>query len=123
MLMPRYASCALKVRNLYAQQRNRKLLPNVVKNGTGTTGLRAGKSLREAAVAPTPNPLRQRDRYRAYLVRLWQDGPQSPWRASTQCVQTGEKRIFADLDSLCTFLHAQTKTVGDPPGATEDAHS
>ncbi len=46
--------------------------------------------------------------YQAYLVRLWQDSEQTPWRASTQCAQTGEKRFFADLAALYTFLMAQT---------------
>lgn len=49
-----------------------------------------------------------KDHYQAYLVRLWQDNSQAPWRASTQCVQTGERRFFGDLAALCAFLVAQT---------------
>lgn len=48
--------------------------------------------------------------YHAYLVRLWQDGPRAPWRASAQCAQTGEKRLFVDLEVLFTFLKTQTTT-------------
>ena len=46
--------------------------------------------------------------YQSYLVRLWQDSPHALWRASAQCVQTREILHFADLDTLFTFLWAQT---------------
>lgn len=46
--------------------------------------------------------------YTAYLVRLWQENEQSPWRASAQSAVTGEKVYFADLESLFAFLQAQT---------------
>jgi len=45
--------------------------------------------------------------YRAFLVRLWQDRPEAPWRASAQSVQTGEIVRFARLPALCAFLNAQ----------------
>lgn len=47
-------------------------------------------------------------RYAAYLVRLWQDGEQAPWRASAQSVHTGEKMMFASLEALFTFLEGHT---------------
>ena len=46
--------------------------------------------------------------YSAYLVRLWQEDAQRPWRASVQSVRTGEKFFFATLDELFAFLQAQT---------------
>ena len=46
--------------------------------------------------------------YHSYLVRIWQTHPQSAWRASAQCVQTGATILFADLATLCAFLSAQT---------------
>ena len=46
--------------------------------------------------------------YTAYLVRLWQDHPQGPWRASAQSVQTGERVLFASLAELFAFLEGQT---------------
>ena len=58
----------------------------------------------------TPNSLPHHTVYHAYLVRLWQDGPHAPWRASAQCAQTGEKRLFVDLDALFAFLQTQTTT-------------
>ena len=58
--------------------------------------------------SPTPPP--HHTIYHAYLVRLWQDGPHAPWRASAQCAQTGEKRLFVDLEALFAFLRTQTTT-------------
>jgi len=46
--------------------------------------------------------------YQSYLVRLWQDDRQAPWRAVAQSVQTGEVMHFIDLESLFTFLQTQT---------------
>ena len=48
-------------------------------------------------------------RYKSYLLRLWQ-GPASPpevsWRATLQCVQTGESHHFPDLEALMVYLQA-----------------
>ncbi|MBV7333693.1 hypothetical protein KFU94_36760 [Chloroflexi bacterium TSY] len=46
--------------------------------------------------------------YRAYLVRLWQDEPDKPWRASAQSVQSGEVVRFASLQALFAFLETET---------------
>jgi hypothetical protein len=46
--------------------------------------------------------------YQSYLLRLWQDSPHSLWRASAQSINTHEIVYFADLDTLFTFLTAQT---------------
>jgi hypothetical protein len=48
-------------------------------------------------------------RYQAYLLRLWQERPQTPWRASLQDAVTGKRRGFADLQSLFDFLAACAK--------------
>ena len=45
--------------------------------------------------------------YLAYLIRLWQETPGAPWRASTQDVTTDERRGFANLESLFAFLMEQ----------------
>lgn len=46
-------------------------------------------------------------RYRAYLLRLWQTGEDEAvvWRALLEDPRTGERHGFADLDSLCAFLN------------------
>ena len=50
----------------------------------------------------------QTQQYQSFLVRMWQDSPGVPWRASTHNVLTGEERRFADMESLFLFLQGQT---------------
>jgi hypothetical protein len=45
--------------------------------------------------------------YHSYLLRLWRDIPQQPWRASMQCTATGEFHHFASHEHLFDFLQAQ----------------
>jgi hypothetical protein len=46
-------------------------------------------------------------RYRAYLLRLWQTGEDEAavWRALLEDPRTGERHGFADLASLFAFLN------------------
>jgi hypothetical protein len=46
-------------------------------------------------------------RYHAYLLRLWQTGEDEAvaWRVLLEDPRTGERRGFADLDSLFAFLN------------------
>jgi hypothetical protein len=48
--------------------------------------------------------------YQSYLLRLWRTSSQgnAVWRASLESAQTGERRGFADLESLFAFLEQQT---------------
>ena len=46
--------------------------------------------------------------YDAYLVRLWRDSQQSPWRASAQSVEDGEIIHFSNLAALCAFLELRS---------------
>ncbi len=48
--------------------------------------------------------------YQSYLVRLWRSGADGMWRVSAQQVQSGETLRFANLESLFTYLQAQTST-------------
>ena len=54
-------------------------------------------------------------RYFSYLLRLWQvDGAgASDWRASLEDPHTGERRGFANLESLFAFLKEQTGDGGE----------
>jgi hypothetical protein len=59
-------------------------------------------------------------RYRVYLLRLWQangDDGAHVWRAALEEVRTGERKGFADLESLCAFLKEQLDAASDtgPP--------
>ncbi len=55
--------------------------------------------------------------YHSYLVRIWREEPEMPWRASAQCVQTGETHRFATVEALFAFLTEQTGEQG--AGGTE----
>jgi len=48
--------------------------------------------------------------YRSYLLRLWRaTGEESfTWRGTLECVATGERRGFADLEDLFVYLREQT---------------
>lgn len=46
--------------------------------------------------------------YRAFLVRLWRNDPETPWRASAKDTQTGEQHYFASPENLFRFLHKET---------------
>ncbi len=56
--------------------------------------------------------------YRSYLVRFWQSNQQGSWRASAQCVQTGNTVLFGDVESLLAFLQTEIQ-VSPENGATD----
>jgi hypothetical protein len=45
--------------------------------------------------------------YHSYLLRVWRDNADLPWRASLQSTVTREKQTFADPLMLITFLIEQ----------------
>jgi len=55
--------------------------------------------------------------YQAYLLRLWREGTQSPWRASLQSTSTEEMYHFATVEALFAFLDGRLKEPND------DAHA
>ncbi len=50
--------------------------------------------------------------YYAYLIRLWRDDQQQPWRAELVSPQTGETRCFATPEQL--FGYVQQRIGADP---------
>jgi hypothetical protein len=62
-------------------------------------------------------------RYESYLLRLWEsdEAGQLVWRASLESADTGERRGFADLDSLLAYLETvcQTLLPNDAKGLTK----
>lgn len=42
--------------------------------------------------------------YHAYLIRIWRDNEQLPWRATLIMPQTGEQFSFATLEQAMAFL-------------------
>ena len=61
--------------------------------------------------------------YRSYLVRFWQSNEQGRWRASAQCVQTGNTVLFGSVERLLAFLSMEidarlgTEGVGPKEGS------
>jgi hypothetical protein len=58
-------------------------------------------------------------RYQSYLLRLWRDGAQGPWRASLQSTATGHVRFFADTGEVWGFIQAQLTMEGEGPDAQD----
>ncbi|MCA9972638.1 MAG: hypothetical protein KC425_20595 [Anaerolineales bacterium] len=46
--------------------------------------------------------------YHAYLLRLWRETPQGPWRVLLIAADGEEKQLFASLDGLFAFLETVT---------------
>ena len=53
----------------------------------------------------------ENDAYLAYMLRLWRagEGGKPMWRASVDSPHTGERRVFAYLESLFAFLQERTQ--------------
>jgi hypothetical protein len=52
----------------------------------------------------------ERQRYQAYLVRLWQvrSSGKWVWRATLESPHTAERQVFSDLSGLLAYLERQT---------------
>lgn len=48
--------------------------------------------------------------YQSFLIRLWQDDADAPWRISAKHVATGEQKVFNSLERFFVYLQAQTET-------------
>lgn len=48
--------------------------------------------------------------YHAYLIRLWRDDEQQPWRAELVSPQSGETRRFASPEQLFSYVQEQIET-------------
>lgn len=49
------------------------------------------------------------EKYQAYLLRLWREDEDAPWRASLQDARAGEVRSFASVAQLVAFIEQQTE--------------
>ncbi len=52
--------------------------------------------------------------YQSYLLRLWRSSKGNAWRVMLEQIGSHQRHGFADLDSLCAFLHEQTDLVNRP---------
>ncbi len=53
---------------------------------------------------------RQALTYRSYLLRVWRDDPQRPWRASLQSTHDEQLQHFTHLDAMFAHLLAQLES-------------
>lgn len=44
--------------------------------------------------------------YRAFLLRLWNEDPDAPWRLTLEHARSGERRHFATVQQLSAYLEA-----------------
>jgi hypothetical protein len=60
--------------------------------------------------------------YQAYLIRLWPTVRRgvAGCRVSAQCVTSGERKEFPDLESLLAFLRAQAGEGEDRAGVEDE---
>lgn len=49
--------------------------------------------------------------YKSFLVRIWREREDDPWRASITSVHTKETHAFADVQALFAYLQAQVTVV------------
>jgi len=60
-------------------------------------------------------------RYHSFLVRLWTSGNSDPtWHISLESSQTGEKKIFANLEGLHEFFENLVGELSVMRGAAEN---
>jgi hypothetical protein len=57
--------------------------------------------------------------YHAYLLRLWREDANTPWRASLQEAHAGRSFNFASVAQLIAFIEAQTHASSEVFGHQE----
>jgi hypothetical protein len=69
----------------------------------------AGTAHRTGNITGVVAMAKERRRYIAYLLRLWRpdNDDRLAWRASLEDPHSGERKGFADLESMCLFLKEQ----------------
>ena len=60
--------------------------------------------------------------YHAYLLRLWREGADAPWRAMVEETGNGRKHAFSTLQHLITFLEVLTDEQLLPQQTEGDTH-
>ncbi len=55
-----------------------------------------------------------------YILRVWREDADAPWRALVQSAATGDRTYFAAMEDVCGFL--RTLTGAAPPASSSPAH-
>jgi len=53
--------------------------------------------------------------YQAYMLRLWRESADMPWRATLQDPHSQEKVGFASVEQLLAYIRTQTRERPSPP--------
>lgn len=64
---------------------------------------------------------RKQANYHAYLLRIWRETADLPWRATLEDPHTREKRGFASLPRLFAYLQSQTNAPLESPPESDDS--
>lgn len=59
-------------------------------------------------MAQEPIQTTARRTYQAYLLRLWQEDPDSRWRITLEDPHSADRRAFRDLEGFVEYLHVIT---------------
>jgi hypothetical protein len=49
----------------------------------------------------------------SYLIRFWRESEHAPWRYMLQCVSTGQRYFFSELQPVFDHLKAATGTADE----------
>jgi hypothetical protein len=60
----------------------------------------------------------RKNEYRSYLLRLWRPQGES-WRAQVECVISGKRHSFRDLENLVEFIRDQKYSDMSEPERTD----
>jgi hypothetical protein len=58
--------------------------------------------------------------YLAYILRLWQEGEATSWRATLENPQNGKRYAFSDLEKLYAFLEDRTSVKENKENENEE---
>jgi hypothetical protein len=81
--------------------------------------IRAGFGRRDYIMASSP-PKKDPENSHSYMVRMWRDGPEEPWRASVKSVASDREMHFPSPEKLFLFLYGQLVEPIDPGAALLD---
>jgi len=57
--------------------------------------------------------------YRSFLVRLWRDPPDGPWRGEVESIQSGELVCVGSLEDCIRIMRRAAELPAEPPAVKE----
>ena len=75
------------------------------KSAASCNGVKRSTARQEIKVMTSFSDRKMTWHYQSFMLRLWREAPDTPYRASLQGTNDGEQVTFADLAALFTFLN------------------